>query len=484
MRRDTACFSIYSDMSKRMRLSSLPKRAAARARHSSVLPTPVGPKNRKVPTGRPGSFRPTRPRRMARATADTARSWPTTRRWSSPSSASIRWDSLWVTVATGMPVHWATTWATCSAVSTVPSVPERRLSFRSSSWRKSRSASRSMAARSKSCRAAASSFSRAATRARSASSRRAGGSTSPSMRSRAQPSSMRSMALSGKNRWGRYRRDRSTAAVSASSEMVRRWCCSYRLRMPRRISRVCSRVGSATVTGWKRRSRAASFSMYLRYSSSVVAPTTWMSPLDRAGLRILAASMAPSAEPAPMMLCSSSKNRMMFPARRTSPIMTFTRSSNSPRYLVPATMADRSRLKRRLSRSGSGTAPAASRRANASATAVLPTPGSPMRAGLFLVRRDRIWITRATSCSRPTTGSSRPVMAMRVRSLENRSVNLVSPPSRPRALGSSRRTAGGCSGPAGPMARGCPAVSFSMRLRRMNRRKRSLPSMVCSSPCS
>ena len=35
---------------------------------------------------------------------------------------------------------------------------------------------------------------------------------------------------------------------------------------------VWARVGSSTLTGWKRRSRAASFSTYLRYSSSVVAP--------------------------------------------------------------------------------------------------------------------------------------------------------------------------------------------------------------------
>ena len=35
---------------------------------------------------------------------------------------------------------------------------------------------------------------------------------------------------------------------------------------------VSSTVGSPTITGWKRRSSAASFSMYFRYSSSVVAP--------------------------------------------------------------------------------------------------------------------------------------------------------------------------------------------------------------------
>ena len=35
--------------------------------------------------------------------------------------------------------------------------------------------------------------------------------------------------------------------------------------------------------------------------------------------------------------------------------------------------------------------------ASPSAMAVLPTPGSPMRTGLFLFLRDRIWITRLIS---------------------------------------------------------------------------------------
>ena len=38
--------------------------------------------------------------------------------------------------------------------------------------------------------------------------------------------------------------------------------------------------------------------------------------------------------------------------------------------------------------------------------AVLPTPGSPMSTGLFLVRRDSTCMTRSISFSRPTTGSS------------------------------------------------------------------------------
>ena len=48
--------------------------------------------------------------------------------------------------------------------------------------------------------------------------------------------------------------------------------------------------------------------------------------------------------------------------------------------------------------------------------AVLPTPGSPISTGLFLVRRDSTWSTRRISSSRPITGSSFPCRARSVRS--------------------------------------------------------------------
>ena len=51
--------------------------------------------------------------------------------------------------------------------------------------------------------------------------------------------------------------------------------------------------------------------------------------------------------------------------------------------------------------------------------AVLPTPGSPIRTGLFFVRRERTWITRRISSSRPMTGSSLPSSAACVRSRPN-----------------------------------------------------------------
>ena len=62
---DTECPSMYSDISNLIMASSEPNMASARALDSSVLPTPVGPRKRKEPMGRFGSFKPTRPRRMA-----------------------------------------------------------------------------------------------------------------------------------------------------------------------------------------------------------------------------------------------------------------------------------------------------------------------------------------------------------------------------------------------------------------------------------
>ena len=92
------------------------------------------------------------------------------------------------------------------------------------------------------------------------------------------------------------------------------------------------------------------------------------------------------------------------------------RSSNSPRYFAPATIAPRSSATTRLPRSDSGTSPATIRWASPSTIAVLPTPGSPISTGLFLVRRDSTCTTRRISESRPITGSSLPLRARSVRS--------------------------------------------------------------------
>ncbi len=67
--RATECFSMYSDMSRRTIACSSSNRNSATARASSVLPTPVGPRNRNEPIGRFGSLKPERLRRIAFATA-------------------------------------------------------------------------------------------------------------------------------------------------------------------------------------------------------------------------------------------------------------------------------------------------------------------------------------------------------------------------------------------------------------------------------
>lgn len=116
MRRETACFSMYSVMSMRIMASSVSKRVAARVLASSVFPTPVGPRKRKLPMGRFGSFRPALARRMASATALMASSCPTTRLWSSSSSLKSFSLSPSRSLDTGIPVQRETISAMSSSV--------------------------------------------------------------------------------------------------------------------------------------------------------------------------------------------------------------------------------------------------------------------------------------------------------------------------------------------------------------------------------
>mmetsp|Transcript_131703 Transcript_131703/g.228966 ORF Transcript_131703/g.228966 Transcript_131703/m.228966 type:complete len:252 (-) Transcript_131703:487-1242(-) len=96
-------------------------------------------------------------------------------------------------------------------------------------------------------------------------------------------------------------------------------------------------------------------------------------------------------------------------------------SSKSPRYFVPARIADKSKDKMRLPFRNFGRSSPSSTIlvARPSAIAVLPTPGSPMRTGLFFLRRARTWMVRSISGPRPTIGSSCPSAAFLVRSCEN-----------------------------------------------------------------
>ena len=98
---------------------------------------------------------------------------------------------------------------------------------------------------------------------------------------------------------------------------------------------------------------------------------------------------------------------MNFPAAFSISFKTaFKRSSNSPLNLVPATIAPKSREIISLSIRDSGTSPEIIRWASPSTIAVLPTPDSPIKTGLFFVRRAKTCITLRISSSRPMTGSS------------------------------------------------------------------------------
>ena len=96
---------MYSDMSMRIIASWASNMNSASARASSVLPTPVGPRNRNEPIGRSGSCRPARERRSAVATASTASSWPTTRSCRRSSMCTSFSVSPSIRRLTGMPVQ-------------------------------------------------------------------------------------------------------------------------------------------------------------------------------------------------------------------------------------------------------------------------------------------------------------------------------------------------------------------------------------------
>ena len=117
--------------------------------------------------------------------------------------------------------------------------------------------------------------------------------------------------------------------------------------------------------------------MYLLYSFNVVAPMQWSSPLAKRGFKMFAPSKDESPfAPEPMRVCISSMNRMMFPFDDvTSFITAFILSSNSPRYLAPATREATSSSKMVFFFRDSGTSPLKILHAKPSTTAVFPTPG-------------------------------------------------------------------------------------------------------------
>ncbi len=93
----------------------------------------------------------------------------------------------------------------------------------------------------------------------------------------------------------------------------------------------------------------------------------------------------------------------------------FRRCSNSPLTLAPACSNPISKPRISTFFKMSGTSPSTILSASPSTTAVLPTPASPTKIGLFLRRRPRISMACRISRSRQNTGSISPARARAVK---------------------------------------------------------------------
>mmetsp|Transcript_21653 Transcript_21653/g.56516 ORF Transcript_21653/g.56516 Transcript_21653/m.56516 type:complete len:222 (+) Transcript_21653:1746-2411(+) len=155
------------------------------------------------------------------------------------------------------------------------------------------------------------------------------------------------------------------------------------------------------------------------YSLSVVAPIHLSWPRARAGLSKFAASAAP-CPPAPMSICISSTKSIDDGSRSSSWTIAFKRASKAPRCDAPAINRPRSRAQIFALRKGSGTSPLSILNAKPSTTAVLPTPGGPVKTGLFFFLLLRTWTSLRISASRPMTGSKAPCSALSTNSIAYR----------------------------------------------------------------
>ena len=121
---------------------------------------------------------------------------------------------------------------------------------------------------------------------------------------------------------------------------------------------------------------------------------------------MLEASIAPSAPPAPTIVCTSSIKTIISSFSSSSFNILETLSSNSPRYFVPATKLAIGRERIVFPLRGLGTLPSTILLASSSTIAVFPTPASPISKGLFLPLRHNISIKLLISSSLPITGST------------------------------------------------------------------------------
>ena len=224
-----------------------------------------------------------------------------------------------------------------------------------------------------------------------------------------------------------------------------------------RIGRVAALSSSATLTVVKRRASASSSAIVVRYSSGVVAPMTAMSPRASAGFSASPALTPPSLRPRLASRWISSRNRMI-PGWLASATTWAIRSSNWPRYCVPALSEASGSSTIRAPRSGEGTLPATIRWARPSTIAVLPTPAGPSRTGLRLALRTRISIIQAVSSSRPIVGRRSPSAASFVRSRPSWSRSGVGRGPAAVAPGAAPSVASATAGGAGGVSTRCGAV--------------------------
>ena len=130
------------------------------------------------------------------------------------------------------------------------------------------------------------------------------------------------------------------------------------------------------------------------------------------------APIPPAAPPpTPTTVCNSSiKSIIRPPASIIESLMVLSLPSNSPLTPAPAIRAAISSESIFFDSNDCGTSAATICCARPSTITVFPTPASPIKTGLFFLRRDSICITLSISFSLPITGSSSPFLASSIRS--------------------------------------------------------------------
>ncbi len=179
------------------------------------------------------------------------------------------------------------------------------------------------------------------------------------------------------------------------------------------IKYASSRLGCSTSTSEKRRARPASAAKAFWKSSGVVAPMHGNSPRENASFSSDAISSA--ASPTNSWWISSKNSTTRPLAASTSLRSAPMRDASAPRTPVPATSSLTGICTITRSSSDSTSSAAAMRCARPRTMLVLPTPAMPTKHGLLPSRLARTSSACSITASRPTTGSSSPRAAARVK---------------------------------------------------------------------